>query len=173
MSNDAEVALASERVALDQTDSLERSLHACQKRVSEVQSAYSSLEKIHSQLEKEHDILKAQAQVWQTEREREKERYTIDPLLFLETQWRKDRTEFHQKVQELQGVLSSLERENEALKSDLRGIRQNGGADSVEVVRLSGELSVVTDKLRRMEGEMSVIEGRDVAAQAQILKLVG
>ena len=172
LSNDAEVALASERVALDQTDSLERSLEQTQKKLSDMQSAYTFLEKSYGKLEKEHEIVKATANLYQSEREREKERYTIDPLLFLETQWKKDRSEFHDKVQELQGALSVLVREKEALMQDLRVSRENGGGDGVEVIRLTGELSVVSDKLRRIEADVSVRDGRDVAVQAQLLKLV-
>ena len=157
LSNDAEVALASERVALDQLEALERSVHEKTKKLV-------SLEKAYEKLDVEHQVIKGAYNIL----EKKGEQVTIDPLLFLETQWAKDRHEFYTQTTALQSQISDLSAENHSLKEKIK----EWGPDKVEVANMAKELSELKKKVKTLKSEDRIKEGKCCAWESQVLKLV-
>lgn len=167
LSNDAEVAVASERVALEKLDGLDRTIKDKKFQLDQSNAKYKALESQFKALEREYQIVLGANQIL----EKNQDKTTIDPLLFLESQWTKDRNEFYQHTTALKGSIHFLETENRMLKSELKS-RLDGMPDQVEVANLVAKLALATDKIKKLEENIRKQNSKVMAFESHILKVV-
>ncbi len=166
LSNDAEVALASERLAMDKLDEQDRLVQDRGLQISTLSQELDRITKDRNNLEREYHAIKKAYEAL------EKARVTsIDPLAFLETQWAKDRHEFYEETSVLKGSLHYLENENKLLKSDLSE-KVSSLPDPAEYAKLVAERNIQSEKIKRLESKVNSHTGTIVTLEAQVLKLV-
>ena len=166
LSNDLEVALASERLATDKLEAHEILIRERNLQISEITETFNNLHHEYSILQKNYIIAKTENETYDKQRNAQK----IDPLLFLESQWTKDRTEFYQETTALKGSLQFLQSENNILRGQVES-KLEGYPDLEAYAEMVANHSLTTDKLRQTENQLSVKEGACTSLVAQVLKL--
>lgn len=165
LSNDLEVSMAAERLANNRADDLEILVRERNVQISELTESFNKIHHEYNSLQKEYIIVKTE-----NETNVKLQSVAINPLEFLETQWTKDRNEFYKEASSLKGSLHYLEVQNSQLKSTLNQRIQNS-PDMHDYSKLAGENSLRADKIRQLEGELSLKENACASLVAQVLNL--
>ena len=137
------------------------------KQLIAVEKAYKTLEKTYGKLDVEYQVIKGAYTIL----EKKGEQSSMDPLLFLETQWAKDRHEFYTQTTGLQSQITSLTSKNTALNDEIKNLK-TGVPDQAEYTRIIKELSMFKNKVKTLEADDRVKEGKCCALESQVLKLV-
>ncbi|KAJ3327178.1 hypothetical protein HDU91_004436, partial [Kappamyces sp. JEL0680] len=165
LSNDAEVALAAERVAMDRLDEQDRLVRERGFQISTLNQELDRITKDRNSLEREyHAIRKAYEALEKVQTS------SLEPLAIFETQWAKERKEFYEENTVLKGSLHFLESENRLLRSDLED-KVSSLPDAVTHAHLIAETSLSREKIKKLETKINSQAGEMATLEAKIVKL--
>jgi hypothetical protein len=167
LSNDAEVALASERLTLKKHDEHVAIIQSQQSKISIIQADLDSLLMKYQKLERDHELLEKQIKV--TEEIRVASRPMVDPLIYLETQWSKDRNKLLTETEQWKNAVQHLKLQNELLKDDLERNLANG-PEPAEYAQLVGDYSVAKDQLKKLAEQVRIQTSSICNLESQLLK---
>jgi septal ring factor EnvC (AmiA/AmiB activator) len=130
LSNDAEIALSSERLALDNLNQRDSLINDLQLKQTELSQLNSNLQKQISDLKSEYKVLEKTLKAYENVYSN-----PIDPIVYLESQWTKDRERFIKENENLARQVDKLQLQNNALTKEIE-IKMSSYPDPVEHANL-------------------------------------
>jgi chromosome segregation ATPase len=168
LSNDAEIALASERLANDTVHKHLKTIQEQKQRIVKLEADLEEMTCRYGKVERDYEILSRT--VTTAEEVRKHMQPRIDPVIYLESEWAKDRTKYYTETEHLKAQLESAMMRNQLLKSELES-KVSGMPQPTEYAETLAKLSLSQDEVKRLSNELRSSQSQIVTLEAQLEKL--
>jgi hypothetical protein len=168
LSNDAEVALASERLANQTVFEHLKTISEQKERIVKLEADLDEMTSRYGKVERDYEVLSRTVTTAEEIRKRMQPR--IDPVIYLESEWAKDRTKYYTETEHLKAQLESVMMQNQLLKSELES-KVSGMPQPAEYAETLAKLSIGQDEIKKLKNELRSSQSQVVTLEAQLEKL--